>query len=87
MLSALARLLQKEKLGHAARQVPGSLAAPFKAFAQWSLYLDAQRRKPEVKQVSGQSSSAVHLSPAVFCYIIMQVGLVQICHAENYKPA
>lgn len=61
MLSTLARLLQKEKLGHAARQVPGALAAPFKAFAQWSLYLDAQRRKPEVKQASGQSSSAAHL--------------------------
>lgn len=64
LLSGLARLLQKEKLVHAARQVPSTLAAPFKAFAQWSLYLDAQRRKPEVKQVSGQSSSAAHMSPS-----------------------
>ena len=33
------------------RQVPRALAVPFKAFAHGSLYLDAQRRRPEVKQV------------------------------------
>ncbi len=43
--------MQKEKLGRAAHKVPGALAAPFKAFGHWSLYLDKQRRRPEVKQV------------------------------------
>lgn len=56
--------MQREKLGSAARQVPGAVAAPFKAFGHWSLYLDKQRRRPEVKQVAGSPPCAG--SPATF---------------------
>ena len=44
-------MLQKENLGHFVRQVPGAACAPFKAFAAWSVQLEAHLRRPEVKQV------------------------------------
>ena len=53
-LDRVQRRVQKDKLSQAAQQVPAALAAPFRAFGRWSLYMDRQRRRPEVKQVTPQ---------------------------------
>ena len=44
-------MLQTERLGHIVRQVPNAACAPFKAFAAWSVRLEAHLRRPEVQQV------------------------------------
>ena len=44
-------MLQKENLGLFVRQVPSAACAPFKAFAAWSVQLEARMRRRGVGQV------------------------------------
>ncbi len=77
--------MQKEKLGRAARKVPGALAAPFKAFGHWSLYLDKQRRRPEFKQVMNflQHRLRLLISPLLKKHLLLTPWPVQCQSRDN----